>query len=109
MTEEFVCDLCGRCCMGLGRYVKVKAVMPGNKVAVVHEMGKETCFATIEKPFRDIFDEDGHPPPHENWCPFLCEIKEGEEYRCMIYETRPEFCRNFQCNKEARDEMVNLE
>lgn len=93
--------------MGLGRYVKVKAVMPGNKVAFVHELGKETGFATIEKPYRDIFDEDGHPPPRENWCPFLGEVRIDEEYRCMIYETRPAFCRNYECNKETRDEMAN--
>ncbi len=93
---EFVCTLCGKCCMGMGRYVNVVGTM-GSKVICRHELGEETCYATVEKPYRDDFDPDDPEPLHEGWCPFLYEEEPGSKYVCIIYATRPQFCRNFRC------------
>ena len=93
---EFVCTLCGRCCMGMGKYVKIAGVM-GNQVIARHEIGKETFHATIERAYRDDFDPDDESPDHPEWCPFLRQIEGEEQYVCIIHATRPQFCRDFVC------------
>jgi len=71
--------------------------MGNGQIVGRHELGKETFYATIEKPYRKSFDpygDDSDVP--ERWCPFLKKIND-EKYVCIIYNTRPEFCRNFKC------------
>lgn len=94
--ERFECTICGRCCFGMGKYVRVVGQMGPNRVAVRHELSNETCYATIEKQFRDDFNLAQAMRVSEGWCPFLRETEDGE-YPCIIHETRPRFCRNFTC------------
>ncbi|MEA2035524.1 MAG: YkgJ family cysteine cluster protein [Euryarchaeota archaeon] len=94
---EFVCTICGRCCMGMGRYVKVISSMGNGQIIGRHELGKETFYGRIEKPYRNSFDPDNDErDAPEGWCPFLKKISD-EKYVCIIYNTRPQFCRNFKC------------
>jgi Fe-S-cluster containining protein len=94
---EFVCTMCGRCCMGMGKYVKIVGSTGPNKVICQHELGKETCYATIEKPYRDDFDHEEDMETLTQWCPFLKRTNDEERYVCIIYQTRPRFCREFKC------------
>jgi hypothetical protein len=91
-----VCTLCGKCCMGMGKYVKIKGSMGPNKYICVHELSNETVYATVEKPYRDDFDPDERDTPEE-WCPFLSEGEGEETFVCVIHGTRPKFCRDFVC------------
>lgn len=81
--------------MGMGRYVKIKGSM-GPKYICVHELSKETVYATVEKPYRDTFDPDERDTPPE-WCPFLQKGEREGTWVCIIHATRPRFCRDFVC------------
>lgn len=93
--ETFECTVCGRCCFGMGKYVRVTGQMGQNRIAIRHELSNETCYVTIEKEFRDDFDLADAMGVKSGWCPFLCES--GDGFPCAIYETRPQFCREFTC------------
>ena len=55
---EFECTVCGRCCMGMGRYVKVTGVMGPDKYAAIHGISNETFYPVVLKAFRGDFDID---------------------------------------------------
>jgi Fe-S-cluster containining protein len=93
---EFVCTLCGRCCMGMGKYVHILGNIGPSQIICRHGLGNETVYATIEKQYRDEFNETRNPPL-PGWCPFLRRREDGETYACIIYQTRPRFCREFKC------------
>ena len=93
--EDFSCTKCGRCCFGMGKYVKVIGQMGANQVVVKHEISGETCYATIPRTYRDDFDFAEARSVTEGWCPFLCE--EDGKYPCIIYDSAPKFCRDFKC------------
>jgi Fe-S-cluster containining protein len=94
--ERFECTVCGRCCFGMGKYVRVLGQMGPNRIAVRHDLSNETCYVTIAKEFRNDFDLAEAMGIKSGWCPFLRESGEGI-YPCAIYETRPQFCRDFTC------------
>jgi uncharacterized protein len=54
--EDFSCTKCGRCCFGMGKYVRVIGQMGMNQVVVKHEIANETVYATIPRKYRDDFD-----------------------------------------------------
>jgi Fe-S-cluster containining protein len=91
--------------MGMGRYVKVTGRM-GSQLAVRHELGKETFYATIDRAYRDSFNIDDDIPG--GWCPFLRRTSNSEVYACIIHQNRPVFCKKFICcrmriyNREGR-------
>jgi len=83
--------------MGMARYVKVISSTGNGQIAGKHELGKETFYAMVEKPYRNLFDPDNDDrDTPEGWCPFLNKI-DDEKYVCIIYNTRPQFCRNYKC------------
>lgn len=92
----FVCTFCGRCCMGMGRYVKITGVMGGGRYAARHELSNEFFYATIDKKFRDKFDPLHRNTPPE-WCPFLMDRDDEGNNLCSIYDSAPSFCRNLKC------------
>lgn len=81
--------------MGMGKYVKITGMMGPGNYAVVHKISGENLFARIEKDFRD--DYDPFTDSHEDWCPFLSEPDEKGQHHCVIYSTRPSFCKDFIC------------
>lgn len=95
--EAFSCTKCGRCCFGMGKYVKVIGQMGANQVVVKHEISGETCYATIPRKYRDDFDFAEARSVTEGWCPFLCEEEDG--YPCIIFDSAPKFCKDFMCCK----------
>ncbi len=95
--EDFSCTKCGRCCFGMGKYVKAISQMGPNQVVVRHEITGETCYATISRKYRDDFDFSEARSVTEGWCPFLLE--ENGVYPCVIFDSAPQFCRDFLCCK----------
>lgn len=87
--------MCGKCCMGMGRYVKITGMIGQNRYAVQHTMSGEFCYATVEPRFRNEIKKG----EDMGWCPFLCEVEEDgcRKYYCAIYDTAPKFCKDFQC------------
>ncbi len=82
--------------MGMGRYVNIVGSTGPPRVICVHELGKETVYATVEKPYRNTFDPDERDTPKE-WCPFLQKGEHEGTFVCIIHATRPKFCRDFVC------------
>jgi len=93
---EFVCTFCGKCCMGMGRYVKITGIMGEGRYAARHEISKEVFYATVDKKFRGKFNPLNRNTPPE-WCPFLMDKDDDGNYLCSIYDSAPSFCKNFKC------------
>jgi len=81
--------------MGMGKYVKITGMMGPGNYGVLHKISGENLFARIEKDFRD--DYDPFTDSHEGWCPFLSGPDENGQHRCVIYSSRPSFCKDFIC------------
>ncbi|ADN36578.1 conserved hypothetical protein [Methanolacinia petrolearia DSM 11571] len=94
--NEFVCTLCGRCCMGMGRYVKVTGVMGPGRYAVRHDLSNELFYATVDRNFRGRIDPLNRDTPAE-WCPFLMDKDENGNYYCSIHDSIPSFCKKYKC------------
>lgn len=93
--EDFSCTMCGRCCFGMGKYIRLIGQMGMNQVVVRHEISNETVYATIPRKYRDDFDFAEARSVTEGRCPFLRE--ESGVYPCMIFDSAPQFCRDFTC------------
>lgn len=93
---EFECTVCGRCCMGMGRYVKVTGVMGPDKYAAIHGISNETFYPVVLKAFRGDFDID-KKKVEQGWCPFLMDADDEGKYYCAVHDTIPEFCRKYKC------------
>ena len=93
---EFVCTFCGRCCMGMGRYVKITGIMGEGRYAARHDLSKESFFATLDRNFRGKSNPLNRNTPPE-WCPFLAKADDEGNYLCSIHDTAPSFCKNFKC------------
>jgi Fe-S-cluster containining protein len=107
MTAAFECTLCGRCCMGMGRYVTVERKMSATQYLCRHQLGKEVFYATIERPYRDRFEAgEGR---EEAWCPFLMQQPDGTGHVCIVHATRPRFCREYRCYSVKIDDPAGEE
>lgn len=99
---EWECVQCGRCCMDYGGFLsatdedivrwkregrhnileKVKIIRSGERV-----IAAELWFNPISG--REYI-----------YCPFL--KREGNRTKCLIYETRPQVCRDYICRKHLK-------
>lgn len=93
---EFICTLCGRCCMGMGKYVKISGQIGQGRYAAHHGLSNETFYPSIMREYRDTFSPYDRKTPKE-WCPFLLDADESGKYICVIHDSLPSFCRNFKC------------
>ena len=93
---EFECTVCGRCCMGMGRYVKVTGVMGPDKYAAIHGISNETFYPVVLKAFRGDFDID-KKKVEQGWGPFLMDADDEGKYYCIVHDTIPEICRKYKC------------
>jgi Fe-S-cluster containining protein len=89
--------MCGKCCFGMGKYIRLVGQMGMNQVVVRHDISNETVYATIPRRYRDDFDFGEARLVTEGRCPFL--IEEDGLYPCMIYDSAPKFCKDFVCCK----------
>ncbi|MDO8841022.1 MAG: YkgJ family cysteine cluster protein [Methanocalculus sp.] len=94
MDSEFACTLCGRCCNGFGRYIKINQMI-GGAYGCSLTLTKE-AFMAVPDPGRSLLLSDkSYFLEHPDACPFL--RKDGEDTICTIYQSRPRFCRDYIC------------
>lgn len=106
MESEFSCTLCGRCCNGFGRYIRIDQ-QTGTTYRCTLTLTRET-FRAIPDPGRsDLLKDRSYFRDHPHACPFL--RKEAEErIICTIHGSRPRFCREYVCctGRIGRDNIV---
>ncbi|HII76931.1 MAG TPA: YkgJ family cysteine cluster protein [Methanolinea sp.] len=88
----FICTRCGKCCISLGRHIRIERSLSSVQHYVRNAISGEVTLVTIHPERRALFSEK----PDEGWCPFLRREQDGR-FTCTIYENRPAICRNFRC------------
>jgi Fe-S-cluster containining protein len=90
--STYSCRRCGTCC--LANYI---AFVTDEDLSRWHAEDRQDILHVLEHGLviwagdRLISTKNGH---YEGGCPFL-EV-DGDQWRCSIYETRPQVCRNYQ-------------
>jgi len=89
-VTKFTCSRCGKCCMSLGRHIRVvKSTSPISFVIRVQVTG-ETLPVQVIPSLIPLFSRKDPPVWKMGWCTFL--RKEGDNlYTCTIYPFRHEF------------------
>ncbi len=88
----FVCTRCGKCCMSLGRHIRIERSLSPVQHYIRNAISGEVTNVTIQPERRSLFSEE----PDPGWCPFLRKDP-GGLFVCTIYGNRPSVCRDFRC------------
>jgi uncharacterized protein len=88
----FVCTKCGNCCRAIGRQIEIERRLGPKDCYCRFLLTGERSLVHLEPGF-SLPDED--EPAETGNCPFLQDGTGGTI--CMIYATRPRWCREFQC------------
>jgi len=95
-VTEFTCSRCGKCCMSLGRHIRVVRSTPPRSFVIRVQVTGETLPVQVVPSLSPLFSRKDPPAWEPGWCPFL--RKEGENlYTCTIHPFRPRICREFRC------------
>jgi Fe-S-cluster containining protein len=98
--EEFKCQQCGKCCAELGscliltaeetqRWLKDRKKYHSN-------IGMRRLSEFMDEILPGAYDIWISPITHDDMnCPFLRKINGEPKYKCLIYDIRPEVCRDF--------------
>ena len=89
-TQDGECSNCGQCC---SRFLPISAkeVKPIKRYIKKNHIKEQKHFYPTAQPMDD-------------WtCPFRSE----KERKCLIYEVRPAICRDFRCDKPAKQIKAN--
>ena len=81
-TVNGKCSQCGACCSSL-LPITSKELSDLKKYVRSHHIKPIKHFAPTIVPMPDL----------------TCPFRSDEEKKCLVYEVRPEICREFQCNK----------
>ncbi|MCE5297669.1 MAG: YkgJ family cysteine cluster protein [Methanoregulaceae archaeon] len=90
---RFVCTRCGKCCMSLGRHIRIERSISAAQHYCRVTVTGELLPVAVHPQHRDLFSSGERDP---SWCPFLRKEDAGL-FTCTIYETRPRICREFRC------------
>ena len=90
LTENGKCTQCGGCCSNL-------LPMTDKEIEVIHKYIKRYRI----KEYKHMIPLA--QPVIDMTCPFLNDDKPTE--KCMIYEVRPQICRNFICRPSIRPKL----
>jgi len=93
--EPFTCTLCGRCCMGFGRSVRVLRQTGPQEFRCTVTVTGETFTAQVEDRYLPAFRRPSVQWTNPAACPFL--RAEKGTYVCTVHASRPSFCRDFAC------------
>ena len=102
---QFICTRCGKCCMSLGRHIRIERSLSPVQHYVRNAVTGDLILVVIHPDQRVLFSGGEIDP---TWCPFLRKDPDGS-FICTIYETRPQICRDFKCrtmviyNRGGRD------
>jgi Fe-S-cluster containining protein len=90
---EFVCTRCGKCCISLGRHIRIeRSLSPIQHYCRIAITG-EIVPVAIAPEHREIHAAG---ESEAGWCPFLRRTPD-KTFICTIYGSRPAICREFQC------------
>ena len=105
-SDDFSCERCGKCCQGS---------IVGSLQAMVDDIkrwrdeGREDILLYVDQ--YDIKDADWcscdiwvSPITRRDLtrCPFLRKIRNKDEYKCSIHETKPKWCREYPIIKDKK-------
>ncbi|WP_342678437.1 YkgJ family cysteine cluster protein [Methanofollis sp. UBA420] len=93
--EPFTCTLCGRCCMGFGRSVRILRQTGPQEFRCTVAITGETFTARVEDRYLPAFRRPSVQWTNPAACPFL--RAEKGTYVCTVHASRPSFCRDFAC------------
>jgi uncharacterized protein len=100
---EFVCDLCGRCCVSLGPLMTIERQLNEKDYYCRSKIDNSLFLAHVDPAYsEEISDEfsggsDTPSSPGKEPCRFLRKSHQGAGFHCAIYSTRPKVCRDFRC------------
>jgi Fe-S-cluster containining protein len=90
---EFVCTRCGKCCVSLGRHIKIeRSISPIQHYCRIGITG-EIIPVIVAPEHREIHAHGERAP---GWCPFLRRAPDST-FTCTIHGVRPRICREFRC------------
>lgn len=90
-TVNGECSQCGACCSAMLPMTN-KELSDLKKYVRIHHIKPITHFAPTVDPLFDLS------------CPF----RSDKEKKCLVYEVRPEICKEFQCNKPKEHIRPNM-
>lgn len=90
---QFICTRCGKCCMSLGRHIRIERSLSPVQHYVRNAVTGDLILVAIHPDQRARYSGGEYDPA---WCPFLRKDPEGV-FICTIYETRPQICQDFRC------------
>ena len=90
---QFVCTRCGKCCLSLGRHIRIERSISSAQHYCRIAVTGELLPVTVSPQHRDLFSSGERD---SSWCPFLRK-EGGDLYTCTVHETLPRLCREFRC------------
>jgi Fe-S-cluster containining protein len=94
---EFVCTRCGKCCISLGRHIRIeRSISPIQHYCRIGITG-EIIPVTVAPEHRELYASG---EKDTGWCPFLRKTPDGT-FTCTIHDARPRICREFRCRTMA--------
>lgn len=86
------CTRCGKCCISIGRYIRIDR-RSGPDILAVMDLTRERFRSRVAPEYRSLSGMPGGP----GWCPFLRKVPGEGTFACTIYPSRPAYCREFRC------------
>lgn len=90
---RFTCTRCGKCCISLGRHIRIERSLSAVQHYVRNAVSGDLVPVTVHPDHRVLYSGGEGDAA---WCPFLRKDPEGV-FVCTVYETRPQICREFRC------------
>ncbi len=95
--SETVCTRCGKCCISLGRHIRIERSLSSSDHYIRIGITREIVPVRVHPDFTRIFRDTRPETTRQSWCPFLRKQDTGE-FVCTIYPSRPKICRDFICS-----------
>lgn len=92
----FPCSRCGKCCMSLGRHIRVIKTTSPRSFLISVSVTRETLPVQLVPSLVSLYSQKEPPAWETGWCPFL-RREAGGLFSCTIYPFRPRICRGFRC------------
>jgi hypothetical protein len=92
----FTCSRCGKCCLNFGPYLRIERELEEGRYYCHCSLSGEYFFARLGGPEGEVPEKPSISESLHS-CPFL-RLENPGTYRCAIYATRPNFCRNYRCS-----------
>jgi hypothetical protein len=86
------CTRCGKCCISIGRYIRIEQ-RDGQHIRAVMDLTHERFRPRVSPEYHSLSSMPGGP----GWCPFLRKVPGEDTFTCIIYPSRPAYCREFHC------------